>query len=351
MSQRVAVVALLACLLPTSSVHGETARPLVAVVAENAGTEVSDFLVPHGVLAMSDAVDVVALSTRPGAVKMLPALTIEADQTTADFDAAHPAGADVVIVPAVHDRANPALVEWLRGQAQRGATLVGICDGVWTVAATGALDGRRATGHWYSLDDLAAGYPRTTWIRDRRYVRDGTVVTTTGVTASIPATLALIERIAGPTRAAAVAVQLGVVDWSDAHDSGRFTLSWTDVGVIARNSLARWTHEDIGIPIAPGVDQIALALSADALSRTYRSQALALADAPLRTRQGITVIPDGGSAHAVDNLAPLPAPPAPSARALDEVLATIADRYGDATADFVALQIEYPERRLARAAR
>lgn len=67
-------------------------------------------------------------------------------------------------------------------------------------ANAGLLEGHRATGHWYSLPSLQK-FSGTTWIRDQRYVSDGVVVTTTGVTASIPASHALGEAIAGHNRA------------------------------------------------------------------------------------------------------------------------------------------------------
>ena len=327
-------------------------RPLVVVVAENDGTETTDFLVPYGIMAMSDAVDVLAVSTRAGAVALHPALTIELPETTEAFDVRHPEGADFVIVPAVHRYDDPYLRGWLERQAERGATLVAICDGVWVVAGTGALDGKRATGHWYSLDDLEATYPKTTWVRDRRYVRDGSVITTTGVTASIPSSIAIVEAVAGTARAQALAARLGVREWGAQHESARFSLSVRDVVTAGRNWLALWGHERVGIPVTPDTDEITLALMADALSRTYRSTAVALSTSasPVRLKHGVTLVPDARSgASAVDRIQALPGPDTPAAAALDLALDSIEQRYGGATADFVALQIEYPERRLRAA--
>src|SRR5262249_54000859 len=216
--------------------------------------------------------------------------------------------------------------------------------GVWAVAATGALDGKRATGHWYSLRGLASKYPRTTWVRDRRYVRDGSVMTTTGVTASIPASLALVEEIAGTSRAEDVARRLGVQGWSAEHDSNRFSLSARDAATAARNWLAFWSWNRVGIPIAPGVDEIALALTADAFARTYRSSVVAVSGTPgvVRSLHGVRVRPQ--AAPTVDLLEPLA--DVAAAAALDRALATIGRVDGEATADFVALQIEYPAGRL-----
>jgi len=318
------------------------ARPVVAVIAENLGTEVSDYLVPYGVLAESGAAEVVAVATEPGPIRLMPALRVDPQETIASFDARFPEGADYVVVPAVHRQDDPALLGWVAAQAGKGASVVGVCDGAWVVAGVGLLRGRRATGHWYSFEALERRYPETRWTRDSRYVVDGPIVTTTGVTASIPVSLALVEAIAGGERAEAVARDLGATDWSAAHRSDDFRLGARAVATAAGNLLAFWSHEEVGIPIDPGVDEVALALVADAYSRTYRSQALAVstADGRVRSRHGLSLIPDrvGGAPGAM--LPPLGARGA--VPALDGALTGIAERYGPASAAFVALQIEYP---------
>lgn len=321
-------------------------RPIIAVVGPNAGTEVTDYLIPNGVLTQSGVAEVVALGTEPGPIQMMPALKIEPQATIATFDAHFAEGADYVIVPAVHKSDDPALLGWIRGQAAKGATIIGVCDGVWALANAGLLTGHRATGHWYSLKDLEHKFPATTWIRNSRYVADGSIVTTTGVTASIPASLALVEAIAGSERATIVARELGVAGWSPAHDSNDFRLDTATSLTAARNELFFWSHEDVGIPVSPGVDEIALALVADAWSRTYRSQAFTVSDLqqPVSTKRGLTLIPDrvaGTSKRVQRTLAPFQSEP--PAQALDWALTQIADSYGRSTAAFVALQMEYPQ--------
>ncbi|WP_309667837.1 DJ-1/PfpI family protein [Tabrizicola sp.] len=119
------------------------ARPLIAIVADNAGTETTDFLVPLGILRAAGVADVVTVSTLSEPVTLMPALTVLADMTLDDFTAAYPAGADVVIVPALHDPNTPAIVDWLKQQHAQGATVMTICEGAWVAAAAGVLDGKR----------------------------------------------------------------------------------------------------------------------------------------------------------------------------------------------------------------
>ncbi len=186
------------------------ARPLVVVVADSAGAETTDFVIPYAVLKESGVADVRSVSTLPGPLHLMMTLQIEADQTVAQFDAATPEGADIVIVPAQMQPRSPALSTWLQAQARRGATIVSICEGARVLANAGLLHGRRATSHFSSLSELERTYPDTIWVRDRRYVQDGPIISTTGVTASIPVSLALVEAIAGRDVALATAQRLGV---------------------------------------------------------------------------------------------------------------------------------------------
>lgn len=322
-------------------------KPLVAIVAENYYTELTDYVLPYGVLSAAGVAEVHALATQPGPIRMFPApMNVEPQATTSRFDQEHPEGADYVIVPAVHKDDDPALLAWVKAQAAKGATIVGVCDGVWVLARAGLLDGRRATGHWYSREDLRKKFPQVQWQQQLRYVEDRRVITTTGVSATIPISLALVEAMAGTERATQLARELGGagMGWSAQHPSERFQMSWKHKLTIGGNAVAFWSHEDVGIPVEQGVDEIALALKAEVYSATYRSTALAVAPrpGPIRSRRGLTLIPDrvmGADAPKRMLSAPDAAEPL---LALDQALKGIASDYGPRTAAWVALQMEYP---------
>jgi putative intracellular protease/amidase len=321
-------------------------RPLIAVIGENDGTEVTDFVIPYGVLSASGVADVVDVSVHSGPLHMMPVMTIEAKESIASFDAKHPGGADYVIVPAVHRSTDETLIKWVQAQAHAGATIVGVCDGVWVVGRAGLLENRVATGHWYSRSGLAGEFPHTRWVRDRRYVEDGPLITTTGVTASLPVSLALVERIGGADRAAALARELGVSSWAPVHRSDDFQLTARHAATAAVNWLEFWRYDRIGIPITAGVDEISLSFTGDALGRTYRSTVFTVGDGErIVSKRGLTIIPDRrGDAADLDRVDALPPAGVPPAQSLDRALDTITRAYGPNTAKFVALQIEYPWR-------
>ena len=136
-------------------------RPLIAIVGINDATEVTDYLMPYGILRRADVADVVALATRPGPVTMFPALTVEAQATVADFDAQHPDGADYVIVPAMSRDDDPAVLQWIRSQATKGAIIIGVCAGAKVVSQAGLLDGKRGRRTGTIIRSCAKRLPRS----------------------------------------------------------------------------------------------------------------------------------------------------------------------------------------------
>jgi putative intracellular protease/amidase len=324
------------------------ARAVVAVLAYNPATEVTDYVVPYGILAESGIAEVVAVATGEGPIQMSPALRFQAQATVSQFDARFADGADYVIVPNIYEGQNdPAVLAWVKAQASRGAIIVGICDGVPVLANAGLLAGRKATAHWRTIDGLEDKHAQTRWLRNRRYVADGNVITTSGVSASIPISVALVEAIGGRAPAEKVAQFLGVSDWSPVHDSEQFKLTAAAYYTVLRNKALFWRHETLGLEVAQGVDEISVALVADAYARTRRSPAVSVArsDTPIATRRGLTLLPDRVAEGSGRPDRMVPAFDAlPPARALDQALEGIAAGYGTDTAAFVALTMEYPHK-------
>ena len=324
-------------------------RPVIAVIGENRATELTDFVIPYAVLAQAGGSELVSVATRPGVLRMRPALQLQPQETIQSFDARYPQGADYVIVPAVVMSNDSALVHWVAAQGAKGGTVVSICDGALVVANSGLLNGHRATAHWATEGLRKEKYPQVQWLANVRYVADGKVVSSAGISAAMPTTLALVEALFGPERAAAVAQEVGVSEWGTQHNSDvfhpRFGVNLLAFAtVLAANP---WFHatELVGVPVAAGVDDIALALTADAYSRTGRSRAYSVAAsaAPLRTRHGLTLVPDRVQGD-TNKLAWVTPPPAATAWAplFNGVLAGIEKRYGYQTAYAITLDFEYP---------
>lgn len=317
------------------------ARPVIAVLGSPDGAETTDLLVPYGVLRQSGLAEVVVVSPTMAVIPLMPALSIRPQMNIASFDARWPDGADYVIVPAMHRDDDPAILSWIRQQSANGALVCAMCAGALVLSKAGLIDGRRATTHWYRVDELQRANANMHWVRDRRYVVDRGIATTTGISASIPFSLTLVEAIGGIEAAAELSARMGALTWTAEHDSAAFGLSGDAIWTALRNRAAFWNQERVGVPVANGVDEISLALVTDVYSETYCSSAFAVAGAPITTMRGLELVPS--PAAGIDYmLAPLA--DALPIGALNAALADISVRYGQATARFAALNLEYPWR-------
>jgi transcriptional regulator GlxA family with amidase domain len=103
---------------------------------------------------------------------------------------------DTIVVPGYDIRRpiSPEVTGALRAAYDRGARIASVCTGAFALAAAGLLDGRRATTHWASADELARRYPSIRVDRDVLFVDEGQVLTSAGVAAGIDLCLHLIRR-------------------------------------------------------------------------------------------------------------------------------------------------------------
>jgi transcriptional regulator GlxA family with amidase domain len=133
---------------------------------------------------------------------------VAADASLADVERDHRAIDTLVVVGGLGSpllAADESLVTGIAALAGRARRLTSVCTGAQVLAATGLLDGHRATTHWAWSDDLAARHPAIDVQPDQIYVRDGDRWTSAGVTAGIDLFLAIVEHDHGPELAHAIA--------------------------------------------------------------------------------------------------------------------------------------------------
>lgn len=147
-----------------------------------------------------DGYAVSCLSRGGGLVQCAKGLVIQAHHSFAD---APPL--EVLIYPGGRGT-RPQLtdevqLDWVRRQRDTVALMTSVCTGSLVYAAAGLLSHRPATTHWASLDTLAELDPTIDVRTDERFVDDGDVITSAGVSAGIDMALHLVDRLAGTDRA------------------------------------------------------------------------------------------------------------------------------------------------------
>ncbi|WP_156759359.1 helix-turn-helix domain-containing protein [Microbacterium karelineae] len=133
------------------------------------------------------------VATAPGSVRMRDGIFVlagSADLTALD-------DADTIVVPNRPDfdtPSDPQILDSVRAAHARGARLIGLCTGAFTLAEAGLLDDRPATVHWQLLDEFTARYPRVDVRADVLFVDDGDILTSAGGAAALDLALHVVRR-------------------------------------------------------------------------------------------------------------------------------------------------------------
>jgi putative intracellular protease/amidase/YHS domain-containing protein len=131
----------------------------------------------------------VAESTRPiragGGMKIVP-----------DYDFASAPAPRIVVIPA-QDRASPAALDWLRKSARSADLTMSVCTGAFVLASAGLLSGKSATTHHNAFGEFAMDFPDVRLRRGARFVDDGKVASSGGLTSGIDLALHVVERYYG----------------------------------------------------------------------------------------------------------------------------------------------------------
>jgi transcriptional regulator GlxA family with amidase domain len=163
--------------------------------------------------------------------------------------------ADTIIVPGLNTLDMPIPGEALaalRAAAKRGTHIASICVGAFVLAASGLLDGLRATTHWAAARELARRYPNVTVDPNLLYVDNGQILTSAGAAAGIDMCLNLVRcdygaRVAAASARAAVMPleraggQAQFIDYPDAeHTKSSFAglLEWINANMARTLSIS-----------------------------------------------------------------------------------------------------------------
>ncbi len=186
------------------------------------------------------------------------------------------AEADTIILPGCADPTAPVpdeVLDALRRAAAHGTRIASICAGAFTLAATGLLDGRRATTHWLAAALLAASHPDVEVDPDVLYVDNGQFLTSAGAAAGLDLCLHMIRRDHG-SAVAADAARLSVMPLE--RDGGQAQFIVHEQPPTPRGSamepLLRWMQDNATKELA--LDDIAThaGMSTRTLHRRFREQ-------------------------------------------------------------------------------
>ena len=169
------------------------------------GVQIIDYTGPYEVFGQAGC-NVYTVAARPDPIttsmgmKVVPSYTLENSPAP-----------NVIIIPGgeVADSQNdPKVIKWIQDNSRQAEYVLSVCNGAFILAKTGLLDGLSATTFYDLIDGLAALAPKTKVVTDQRYVDNGKIITTAGISSGIDGSLYLVSKMMGKARAQMCALNM-----------------------------------------------------------------------------------------------------------------------------------------------
>jgi putative intracellular protease/amidase len=175
------------------------------------GVQIIDYTGPYEVFGSvhtpdGPAFQVYTVAERTGPITTAMGMSVNPRYTFAD--APKP---DVLVLPGgnVNEHFdNPAVMRWIQESSKDAEVVLSVCNGAFFLAKAGLLDGLEATTFAGLIDELRKTAPKTRVVTDRRFVDNGRIVTSAGLSSGIEGSLHVVEKLLGKGYAQRVALGL-----------------------------------------------------------------------------------------------------------------------------------------------
>ena len=206
------------------------ARNLAILIFD--GVQIIDYTGPYETFGHAYSNDAPAFNIYTVSEKTAPITTAMGMTVTPKYSFENAPWADVLVIPGgdvEKQVASPAVIAWLQLQSKDAEVVMSVCNGAFILAKAGLLDGLEATTTAGLITRLRQAAPKTKVVDDRRFVDNGKVITTAGLSSGIDGSLHVIERFLG--RGTAQMAALGM----------------DTIGILSRNLSARlWRTSTCG---------------------------------------------------------------------------------------------------------
>ena len=132
-----------------------------------------------------------------------------------DFEITTHPHLDVLVIPGgivTAELKRKQIIEWIARTASKTQITASVCTGAFLLGQAGLLKGKRATTHWEDIDDFHSMFPEIDVQAEVRWVDNGQIVTSAGISAGIDMSLHLVSRLESQDLAVKTAWQMEF-DW------------------------------------------------------------------------------------------------------------------------------------------
>lgn len=166
--------------------------------------EVMDFAGPFEVFALAEQEDAKCFSVKTISPDGKLIRARNGLKVVPDYSFINHKPLDILIVPggygAEHIQINnPESIQWIQSQFEHVNILASVCTGALLLAKAGLLENIKATTHWMDIKRLRKEFPSTRVVENERFVDEGRIITSGGISAGIDMSFHILKRQLGQT--------------------------------------------------------------------------------------------------------------------------------------------------------
>jgi AraC family transcriptional regulator, transcriptional activator FtrA len=206
-------------------------------------------MIPYELFSRTGAFNVYAVASDNEVRSLTGGLDVIPHYSFQEMDTLLGESPDIIAIPFMtmnDDKKFQPVQEWLQKHSK--TNLLSICGGSGNLAAAGLLKGKSVATHWQNrlFDAVEKKFPETDWRWDQRYMQDGNVVSSAGVSSGIDAVLYVISQRLGEPAAAKIAQEMNYPSYHFVKNPKMAPFD-ADVRTYTLNNAFQWNKKKAGV--------------------------------------------------------------------------------------------------------
>lgn len=269
----------------------------VFILADNNGTEIFDLVAPFYLFNLTGKANVYIIARESAPVSLMKGFFMLPHYTYRQADSIG-LSPSAIIIPnfsaTKDDSQDSWILDWIREKYSDTVSVLSICAGSFTAAATGLYNGKLMTTHASEMAGNKQLFKHAVWVQNVSYTRDGNLYSSAGVSNATEGSLALIKDMfdEATMRDVMRKINYRYDTLKTTHQSAPITSS--DKALLLKKVLLR-RDKKVGVLLQDGIDEFMLAAILDSYHRTIPASLKTYTneDAPIITRYGLVLLPTG----------------------------------------------------------
>lgn len=275
----------------------DASKKTVVIIADKDGTEMFDMLAPFYLFSATGKANVFIIAENMEPVVVKKGLFVLPQYTFRQIDSLG-IPIDVIVIPNQSNlngmTQKKPTVNFIRNHYTGNNTILAVCDGSATAAATGLYDGKLMTTHSSDFEMVKKMYNKPSWVQGVTVTQSGNLFSTAGVSNATEGSLTVIKELFGDETMQQVMKDIHYPADEIKKEHKNLTVT-KDAIFIAVKKGAFKSNERVGVLLSDGINELYLAGILDSYYRSFPAsiETFSMESKPIVSKYGLTFLPTG----------------------------------------------------------